>query len=218
MATPAQIAANRLNSQKSTGPKSIDFTRFNALKLGIDAQSRVIPGEDPAELDALAESYREQFRPMLPVEVALLDSLITADWELRRLRKIQPKLWSEDAFLDPDSKEAKRLARFYRRLDTTERSYHRTLKELNKYSAARAALELEKAQEEAARQAPKQTEAQTEAAIEAAANQKLASFLNWICPPPEGLNAGLDPLLSSGAPSAPAGPIPVTRDHSELRP
>jgi hypothetical protein len=70
----------------------------------------------------LAESYCEQFRPISPVEVALLDSLITADWELRRLRKIEPKIWSEDAFLDPDSKEAKRLARFYRRLDTTERS------------------------------------------------------------------------------------------------
>lgn len=192
MATPAQIAANRLNSQKSTGPKSTGLTRLNALKLGIDAQSRVLPGEDPAELDALAESYREQFRPIFPVEVALLDSLITADWELRRLRKIEPKIWSEDAFLDPDSKEARRLARFYRRLDTTERSYHRALKELNKYSAARAALELEEAQEEAAGQ----TEPQTEAAIEAAANQKLASFLNWICPPPE----GLDPLL--GAPSA----------------
>ncbi len=201
MATPAQIAANRLNSQKSTGPKSTGSTRFNALKTGIDAHSRVIPGEDPAEFAALAESYREHFQPVSPVEVALLDSLITADWELRRLRKIQPKLWSEDAFLDPDSQEAKRLARFYRRLDTTERSYHRALKELNKYSAARAALE----QEEAAKQAPTQTEAQTEAAIEAAANEKLASFLSWICPPPE----GLDPILSPAAPSAPAGPIPV---------
>jgi hypothetical protein len=200
MATPAQIAANRLNSQKSTGPKSTALTCFNALKLGINAQSRVIPGEDPTELDTLAESYREQFHPMTPVEVALLDSLITADWELRRLRKIQPKLWSEDAFLDPDSKEAKRLSRFYRRLDTTERSYHRALKELNKYSAARAAME----QEEAAKQTTAQNEAQIEGAIEAAANQKLASFLNWICPPPE----GLDPLLSADAPS-PAGPIPV---------
>jgi hypothetical protein len=33
----------------------------------------------------------------------------------------------------------------------------------------------------------------------------LASFLSWICPPPE----GLDPILSPAAPSAPAGPIPV---------
>ena len=101
MATPAQIAANRSNALKSTGPKSpaaLAVTRFNALKSGIDAQSRVIPGEDPAELDALAEDYRTQFRPITAVEVALLDSLTTADWELRRLRRIQPKLWSEDAF------------------------------------------------------------------------------------------------------------------------
>jgi hypothetical protein len=198
MASPAQIAANQLNSQKSTGPKSTALTRFNALKVGIDAQSRVIPGEDPAEFDALAESYREQFQPMTPVEVALLDSLITADWELRRLRKIEPKIWSEDAFLDPDSPEARRLSRFYRRLDITERCFHRALKELNKYAAARAAMEQ---QEAAAKQAPAQT------AIDAA-HQKLASFLNRISPPPEGLNAGLDPLPLA-APSAPEGSVPA---------
>jgi hypothetical protein len=36
-------------------------SRFNALKSGIDAQSLVIPGEDAAELEAVAEDYREQY-------------------------------------------------------------------------------------------------------------------------------------------------------------
>ena len=48
MATLAQIHANRLNAQSSTGPRSDQgkaASRFNALKHGIEARSLVIPGE-----------------------------------------------------------------------------------------------------------------------------------------------------------------------------
>ena len=51
MSTPAQIAASRRNARKSTGPRSVEgkaVSRLNALKSGIDAQSAVIRGEDPA--------------------------------------------------------------------------------------------------------------------------------------------------------------------------
>jgi hypothetical protein len=134
MASPAQIAANRLNALKSTGPSpaGLAATRFNALKSGIDAKSHVIPGEDPAEFEALAENYRRQFQPATPSEVCLVDALTTADWELRRLRKIVPVIWDERAFLRPESPEAKRLDRLNRRLDAAERSYYRALKELKK--------------------------------------------------------------------------------------
>jgi hypothetical protein len=134
MASPAQIAANRLNALKSTGPSpaGLAVTRFNALKSGIDAKSQVIPGEDPAEFEALAENYRRQFQPATPSEVCLVDALTTADWELRRLRKIVAVIWDERAFLRPESPEAKRLDRLNRRLDAAERSYYRALKELKK--------------------------------------------------------------------------------------
>ena len=52
MPTEAQINANRLNAQKSTGPTSPEGkarSALNALKSGIDAWSHIIPGEDPAE-------------------------------------------------------------------------------------------------------------------------------------------------------------------------
>jgi hypothetical protein len=200
MASPAQIAANRLNSRKSTGPTSeagLAVSRFNALKSGIDAKSQVIPGEDPAEFEALAENYRRQFQPATPVEICLLDALITADWELRRLRKIEPQIWDERAFRRPDSQEAKSLARLHRRLDVAERSYYRALKELQKYAAARAALQAE--------QAAQQEQDHREAAIDAAAGQKLASFLEYICPPSE----SADLHLSSNVPPAPKAPVPA---------
>jgi hypothetical protein len=145
MATPAQIAANRLNAQKSSGPKSpagLAVSRFNALKSGLDAKSQVIPGEDPAELAALAENYRRQFQPATPFEIFLVDALVTADWRLRRFRKLEPLLWCEDALFDPDSPEARGLTRLYQRLDAAERSFYRALKELQRQIAARAEAEL----------------------------------------------------------------------------
>ena len=71
-------------------------------------------------------------------EIFLVDALIEADWELRRLRKIEPRVWDEDAFLRPDSNGAKRFDRFHRRLDAAGRSSYRALRELNKHAAARA--------------------------------------------------------------------------------
>ena len=69
MATPAQITANRANAQKSTGPRSVEgksASRFNALKHGIDAASIVIPGEDPADYDALVAQYHRSTSPGPP--------------------------------------------------------------------------------------------------------------------------------------------------------
>ena len=50
MASQKQTEANRLNAQKSTGPRSVEgkaASRMNALKSGIDARSNFIRGEDP---------------------------------------------------------------------------------------------------------------------------------------------------------------------------
>src|ERR1035437_2498530 len=68
MATPTQITANRANAQNSTGPRSVEgksVSRFNALKHGIDAASIVIPVEDPADYDDLADHYLQEFRPQI---------------------------------------------------------------------------------------------------------------------------------------------------------
>ena len=82
MASPAQIAANRANAQKSTGPRSVEgksASRFNALKHGIDAASIVIPGEDPAAYAALADDYLRDLRPQSPTEIFHVDTMLRAD-------------------------------------------------------------------------------------------------------------------------------------------
>jgi len=88
MATIAQIQANRLNAQHSSGPRSDEgkaSSRFNAFKHGADARARVIPGEDEADLLEITHQYYEEFRPEGIVETELVDTLIRCHWEKRRV-------------------------------------------------------------------------------------------------------------------------------------
>src|SRR5882757_9861254 len=96
MATPAQINANRANAQKSTGPRSPEgksAARFNALKHGLDAESVIIPGEDPAQYEQLASDYEAEWNPQTPSETFHVDTMLRADWSKRRLQKLEAELY-----------------------------------------------------------------------------------------------------------------------------
>src|ERR1017187_7502935 len=138
MATPAQIAANRANAQMSTGPRSAEgksASRFNALKHGIDAASIVIPGEDPADYDALAADYLSDFRPQSPSESFHVQTMLRADWQKPRLLRVEADLSrtllaetpgaSLAAALLSDSPAAKLLARVQRQIAAHERCWDR---------------------------------------------------------------------------------------------
>ena len=163
MPTEAQIIANRLNAQKSTGPTSPEGkakSAMNALKSGIDAWSHIIPGEDPAELEALTEQFLQHYRPADPVQVSLVDTLISTEWIQRRLRRIEAQLWNyrvdildqtltRAEFVDPAVQHNSPLAhafhaalepftRIQRRIDATNRMFLRTLKALQDLQAVAA--------------------------------------------------------------------------------
>jgi hypothetical protein len=149
MASPAQIEANRRNALKSTGPTSPAgraACRLNALKTGIDAESEILPGEDPAELAQLTTEYYLHFLPGTPVEQYLVDSIVDADWQRRRYRRLLPQLF-RDAATDPVAEA--RLIRLYRRMDTAERTYFRSLCQLGR-QRIQASREAQLAQAEAA--------------------------------------------------------------------
>jgi hypothetical protein len=66
MATEKQIAANKLNAQKSTGPKTESgkaTSAGNALKHGITAKKYLRPDEDPAEVEAIYRDLCEVHQP-----------------------------------------------------------------------------------------------------------------------------------------------------------
>src|SRR4051794_30410073 len=145
MATPAQLAANRANAQRSTGPRSVEgksVSRFNALKHGADATSITLPGEDPAAYQALADAYDAQHRPADPTTRFLIDSMIRADWQKQRLQSLEAdlirKMLAEtpgasliDVMLS-DSPAGKLLARIQRQIAAHERAWFRAHRELTR--------------------------------------------------------------------------------------
>src|SRR5438105_4461332 len=163
MPTEAQINANRLNAQKSTGPTSPEGkarSAMNALKSGIDAWSHIIPSEDPAELETLTEQFLLHYRPADPVQLSLVGTLISTEWIQRRLRRIEAQLWNyrvdildqnltRAEFVDPAIQRNSPLGhafhaaldpftRIQRRIDATNRMFLRTLKALHDLQAAAA--------------------------------------------------------------------------------
>jgi hypothetical protein len=156
MATQKQIAANRRNATKSTGPRTPEGkarSSRNALKSGIDSQAQIIHGETPADLERLKFEYQDRFLPAAPEQRMLVDTLIDCEWLLRRFRRVEAELWQEgmrdrvhptilgEAFNRMDET----FARLQRRIDRTHRNYRSALQELALLRAAEPQLDPEPA-------------------------------------------------------------------------
>jgi hypothetical protein len=159
MATRKQRAANRRNAQLSTGPKSPEgkaAVRLNALKHGLTAENAVINGEDQVDFDELRTAFLEQFQPAGPLETALVQQVVMAQWRLTRCRGIETGLFELCLFDLQDDNEARfdfynqpqKLAHAFRgKIDTLstlsryeariERAFYRALHELQRLQAAR---------------------------------------------------------------------------------
>jgi hypothetical protein len=88
-----QLAANRRNARKSTGPKSANgkaVSKMNALKHGLLAQTVVVRGfklkESTNEFKKLCQEYYAELAPEGPLEEMLVDQIVQAAWRLRRAR------------------------------------------------------------------------------------------------------------------------------------
>ena len=87
MASAKQLAANRLNAKRSTGPKGEagkSRSSKNALKHGLTAREIVIRDEDPDQFDALRAGLEADFKPSTTIERELIDRLAGLLWRLRR--------------------------------------------------------------------------------------------------------------------------------------
>ena len=147
MPTQKQIAANRRNALKSTGPRTPEGkarSSMNALKTGIDSRSHTVPGESISQLEALTTEYYDRYCPTTPAQRAQLDILIDAEWLLRRLRRVEAQLWEKPHIYEQTLHEAFRqdsqvFARLQRRIDATQRNYRTALHELERLQAAETA-------------------------------------------------------------------------------
>ncbi len=87
MSSDRQLAANRGNARKSTGPKTEAgraAVRLNAVKHGLTATTVVLDGESRSAFDALFTAVHAEHRPATPTEDALVTQVAMAIWRLRR--------------------------------------------------------------------------------------------------------------------------------------
>ncbi len=153
MASEKQLAANRRNAQKSTGPRTEagkQSSRRNAMKSGLYAESLVIRGEFPDELERLTAEYHREFRPVTPRERDLVDAIVRNEWIVRRMGLVEAQLWGHHFQATAATLPASRfealdrrwpvghafeslslpLERLQRRVSAVERSTRRALQEL----------------------------------------------------------------------------------------
>ncbi len=120
--TPAQLAANRANGRKSTGPKTPvgkKIVSLNGLKHGLRAQPAARPlwqtmavlGEDPARFQALLQGVVRSYPPANPLELRLCEDITRLLLKAERNQRAQ---------------EAK-LVRTYQRLEGGRRKQRRDM-------------------------------------------------------------------------------------------
>jgi hypothetical protein len=95
MATEKQIAANRANAAKSSGPRTPEgkaVVSRNAARHALLAKSFVLQSECPARFKTFVESFYAEYHPSTPTETAMVDTMATARWRLIRMSNLEAAL------------------------------------------------------------------------------------------------------------------------------
>ena len=151
MASDKQIAANRANAKKSTGPRTPSgqgISSMNALKTGIYAKHLLLKDEDPKELHRLRLALEAEWRPVGPTEQNQVERLVGLFWRQRRIYRAETGLYEMyrqcpegvggvATALAREGKETEAFTRSLRIDSATERSIHLTIRTLQKLQAER---------------------------------------------------------------------------------
>ncbi|MBN2133916.1 MAG: hypothetical protein JW741_30720 [Sedimentisphaerales bacterium] len=93
--TAKQVAANRRNAQKSTGPITpLGKTKAsrNALKHGLLASDVVLGEESAEEFERFRDAMAERRAPEGELEIMLAQRIVAAAWRLRRAGRIEQEM------------------------------------------------------------------------------------------------------------------------------
>jgi hypothetical protein len=143
MASEAQLAANRSNARKSTGPRTPvgkAVVARNGIKHGLLSRECLVKGESDADLVSFGKRLRAQLAPLGELELLLADRIISTTWRLRRLVCIETTIFNTEG---PTLVYALRmlgrekLSVLSRYEVSLERSLYRALHELQRLQALR---------------------------------------------------------------------------------
>ena len=123
----ARREANQANAQHSTGPRTEEgkaASSQNARKHGLCAQEVILQPHEEPEFNELLQDHIASLTPVGPMEHTLLDEMVAATWNLRRIRRLEADLCrglDPLAALDNEELQKKldRLARYQGRMERT---------------------------------------------------------------------------------------------------
>ncbi len=101
MATDKQIEANRLNAQKSTGPRTEAgraVSRLNAYKHGLTGHLNVMTEDQKDARDAFMAGIVESLKPADAIERQLAHSIADGYWRINRVSTIENNFLAADAY------------------------------------------------------------------------------------------------------------------------
>ena len=161
MASPAQLAANRRNSQKSTGPRSEEGKKrssLNHLRHGMTAKTVVLPHESGFDYDEIRSALMEDYDPATSQETMLVDQIAIGYWRTIRVRRFESAMFDnhlrtkklahgkdtgpnerddEGCAVILQVTDPKDLQNYFRYDATISRDYYRAIATLEKMQAAR---------------------------------------------------------------------------------
>ena len=97
MASPAQINANTLNAQLSTGPRTESgktAAKLNAFKHGLTAGTVVLPTEDMEAYQQFSAAIRASFEPVGALEDQLAQLIADTHWRLNRVPTLETNIFA----------------------------------------------------------------------------------------------------------------------------
>lgn len=147
MSTSAQIAANRANSQLSTGPKTETgkaAAARNNTRHGLASASafQVLPTESQFEFDELLAGFRAEHRPATTTEKALVQAIAEHYWLRTRAVSLEASCFDP---ITGQVADAQRLALYLRYQTTHQRAFHKSLNDLLKLRAEKRKQGLDEA-------------------------------------------------------------------------
>jgi hypothetical protein len=135
MATQKQIEANRLNAQKSTGPRTPEgkaTVRLNALQNGLRARTLILPGENEEEFQQLCADLEAEWQPRTRTARLYLEQMAVAQWKLRRIEAAERDLLTQSL---PAAVQIPLLDRLWQAQNRFERSFARAQRDLERIQA-----------------------------------------------------------------------------------
>ena len=142
MATPAQIAANRENAKKSTGPRTPEGkakSALNAISYGFAASIIFLDGEDPEEFYDLLHSLTYEHLPETSTEQILVEKMASNHWLSLRAIRLQSQILYCNPTIMTIPKDLGLLIRYQ---TTADRAFHKAHAELLKVQKERKNSEI----------------------------------------------------------------------------